>query len=622
MQRRKLDRYIVNFSSWVLVIVCSFVTHGTHAENVHKDQGGRYSGELHATRSAIIAQHGMAATSQPLATQIALDILKSGGNAVDAAIAANAALGLMEPTGSGIGGDLFVIVWDPATQKLYALNASGRSPSGQTLSQLQDAIKKRQNRMFLKVTTTNPAAMSENTKDDTIPDWGAIAVTIPGTVDGWFTLHQRFGRLSMSRILTPTIGYARNGFPVSELIAESWAEEMSRFRALYNAGEIEEIANLENVFLSQGMPPAQGDLFRNPDLANTLSQIATEGRNTFYSGSIAHAMDRYFRRIGSPIRAADLAAHRSVWVEPVSTNYRGYDVWELPPNSQGIAALQMLNILEGYNLKAMGRKSPIFWHVLTEAKKQAFADRARFYADPDFAKVPVAELISKERAARQRAAISLHKASKTNVAVLPVDGSNDTIYLTVADSDGMMVSLIQSNYIGMGSGLVPDNGAGQTLGFILQNRGAQFSLDPHHPNVYAPGKRPFHTIIPGFVTKKGKPLMSFGVMGGTMQPQGHAQIIINMIDFGMGVQAAGDAARLHHDGSPDPESGAAMQNGGVVELESGISNEIAEALRMKGHNVRYAIWPFGGYQAIWRDPETGFYWGASEFRMDGQAAGY
>jgi gamma-glutamyltranspeptidase / glutathione hydrolase len=615
MRCKKRKAYIARLVRRAFVIANLVATHGVHAETVHKDQGGRYSGAPHATRSPVIAQHGMAATSQPLATQIALDILKAGGTAVDAAIAANAALGLMEPTGSGIGGDLFAIVWDPATQKLYGLNASGRAPTGQTLDQLKREIRKRQKRISLKVA-------SQNIDDGTIPDWGAIAVTIPGTVDGWFTLHQRFGRLPMSKILAPTIGYARDGFPVSELIAESWSEEMARFRKLHERGEIEDIANLEKVFLSQGKPPAQGALFRNPDLANTLLQIAAGERDAFYSGPTAKAMDVYFRRIGSPIRAADLAAHKSEWVEPVSVNYRGYDVWELPPNGQGIAALQMLNILEGYDLKAMGRHSPDFWHVLTEAKKQAFADRAHFYADPDFAKIPVADLISKGRAAKQRLAISMDKASKTDNAILPVDGSKDTIYLTVADSRGMMVSLIQSNYIGMGSGLVPDNGTGGTLGFILQNRGAQFSLDPDHANVYAPGKRPFHTIIPGFVTKGGKPLLSFGVMGGTMQPQGHAQIIINMIDFGMGVQAAGDAARLHHDGSSDPEGGPAMRNGGVVELEHGIPNAIADGLRMKGHEVRYAIWPFGGYQAIWRDPETGFYWGASEFRMDGQAAGY
>jgi gamma-glutamyltranspeptidase/glutathione hydrolase len=577
------------------------------AQTAPKDQGDRYSGAAGASRSSVIAQNGMAATSQPLATQVALEILKAGGSAVDAAIAANAALGLMEPTGNGIGGDLFAIIWDPKTQKLYGLNASGRAPMGQSLKQLQDRTKKM------------PRSVRDS--DGTIADWGSASVTIPGTVDGWFEMHGRFGKLPMRSVLAPSIRYAQQGFPVSELIAQYWKSNTAGFEALHKEGVIEEIDNMRRTYMPGGKAPAEGEIFKNPDLALTLIEIAEGGRDAFYKGSLAKAMDQYFKRIGAPHRYEDFAAHKSEWVEPVSTNYRGYDVWEIPPNGQGIAALQILNILEGYDLKSMGRGNADFWHVFIEAKKRAFADRAKYYADPAFAKIPLKELLSKERAAKQRADIDMGKAALADPA-LPVDGGNDTIYMTVADKDGMMVSLIQSNYRGMGSGLVPDDGNGRTLGFMFQDRGAQFSLDAKHANAYAPGKRPFHTIIPAFMTKDGKPLLSFGVMGGAMQPQGHAQIVVNMIDFGMTVQAAGDVARFHHDGSTDPEGGKAMTDGGVVEIETGVSQAIADELTKRGHKVKYSVGPYGGYQAIWRDPVTGAYWGASEFRKDGQAAGY
>ena len=580
---------------------------GFAAEPVLKDQGDRYSGAPHATRSAVLGLNGMAATSQPLATQIALDVLKEGGSAVDAAIAANAALGLMEPTGNGIGGDLFAIIRDPKTGKLHGLNASGRAPSGQSLAALKARIAK------------TPCGAQD--ADGTIPDWGALSVTVPGAVDGWFEMHAKFGRLPMQRVLAPAIRYAQQGFPVSELIAEYWVRGTASFETLAKAGVIEEIGNMRRVYMPGGRAPKEGEVFKNPDLALTLIEIAEGGRDAFYKGSLAQAMDGYFRRIGAPHRLSDFAAHTSEWVDPVSVNYRGYDVWELPPNGQGIAALQMLNILEGYDLKAMGRASPDIWHVFVEAKQRA--DRARFYADPAFAKIPLAELLSKDRAARQRATIDMGRAAKTDMPGLAIEGAGkDTIYMTVADKDGMMVSLIQSNYRGMGSGLVPDDGSGRTLGFMFQDRGAQFSLDAKHPNAYAPGKRPFHTIIPAFLTKDGRPLMSFGLMGGAMQPQGHAQIVVNIVDFGMGVQAAGDAARFHHGGSTDPEGGAPMTDGGVVEIESGVPQAVAEALRVRGHTVRYAVGPYGGYQAIWRDPDTGVYRGASEMRKDGQAAGY
>lgn len=577
------------------------------AQPAPKDQGDRYSGAAGASRSAVIAQNGMAATSQPLATQVALDILKAGGSAVDAAIAANATLGLMEPTGNGIGGDLFAIIWDPKTQKLHGLNASGRAPMGQSLKQLQERTRK--------------IPRSVRDSDGTTADWGSASVTIPGTVDGWFEMHGKFGKLPMRQVLAPSIRYALQGFPVSELIAQYWKSNTAGFEALYKEGVIEEIDNMRRTYLPDGKAPAEGEIFRNPDLALTLIEIAEGGRDAFYKGSLAQSMDRYFKRIGAPHRYADFAAHKGEWVEPVSTNYRGYDVWEIPPNGQGIAALQILNILEGYDLKSMGRGSADFWHVFIEAKKRAFADRAKYYADPAFAKIPLKELLSKERAAKQRADIDMGKAALADPA-LPVDGGNDTIYMTVADKDGMMVSFIQSNYRGMGSGLVPDDGNGRTLGFMFQDRGAQFSLDPKHANAYAPGKRPFHTIIPAFMTKDGKPLLSFGVMGGAMQPQGHAQIVVNMVDFGMTVQAAGDVARFHHDGSTDPEGGKAMTDGGIVEIETGVPQAIANELKKRGHNVKYSVGPYGGYQAIWRDPVTGAYWGASEFRKDGQAAGY
>jgi gamma-glutamyltranspeptidase / glutathione hydrolase len=574
-----------------------------------KDQGDRYSGAAGASRSAVIAPNGMAATSHPLATQIALDVLKEGGSAVDAAIAGNAALGLLEPVGNGIGGDLFAIIWDPKTQRLHGLNASGRAPTG--MSQKQ----------FLKWVATKP--LSKRDEAGTIPDWGAASVTIPGAVDGWYEMHGRFGRLPMARILAPTIDYAEKGAPVPELIAQYWKANTAGFEMLKAEGAIEEIDNMRRVFLPGGQAPKEGQLFQNPDLARTLTTIAKGGRDAFYKGELAQAMDGYFKRIGAPHRLADLAAHKSEWIDPVSVNYRGFDVWELPPNGQGIAALQMLNILEGYDLKAMGRGSADFWHVFVEAKKAAFADRARFYADPAFAKIPLKELLSKDRAAKQRASIDPAKAAQSDMPGLPIDGvAKDTIYMTVADKDGMMVSLIQSNYRGMGSGLIPDDGKGGTLGFMFQDRGAQFSLDPQHANSWQPGKRPFHTIIPAFMTKDGKPLMSFGLMGGAMQPQGHAQVVVNMVDFGMTVQAAGDVARFHHDGSTDPEGGAPMTGGGVLELESGVPTSVAEELKKRGHNVKYSVGPYGGYQAIWRDPVTGVYWGASEFRKDGQAAGY
>ncbi len=543
----------------------------------------RITGETFASRSEVIAPHGMAATSQPLATQIALDILKAGGSAVDAAIAANAALGLMEPVGCGIGGDLFAIVWDAEKGELTGLNASGRSPASLTLEYFREQGLEK------------------------IPALGPLPVSVPGTVDGWFELHGRYGRLPMQEILAPAIRYAREGFPVSELIAYYWQR---------NAGYLEEYPGFAETFMPNGRAPRKGEMFANPRLADTLEKIAQEGRDVFYRGEMARKIADYMQENGGFLTYEDMAAHRSEWVEPVSTTYRGWEVFELPPNGQGIAALQMLNILEGFDIASMGFGSADYLHVLTEAKKLAFEDRARYYADMDFADVPVERLISKEYAAERRELIDMERAARSLPAGDVQLENGDTIYLTVADSDGNMVSLIQSNYRGMGSGMTPGD-----LGFVLQDRGELFSLEPGHPNVYEPGKRPFHTIIPAFVMRDGKPLMSFGVMGGAMQPQGHTQIIVNMVDFGMNLQEAGDAPRLRHSGSSQP-TGETMTDGGTVYLEHGFDEAVHRALLRRGHRLGGTDGGFGGYQAIMKDHGEGVYYGASESRKDGQAAGY
>ncbi len=562
-----------------------------------------------ATRPEVFAPRAMAATSHPLATQVALDILRAGGSAVDAAIAANAALGLMEPTGCGVGGDLFAIVWDPKTGKLHGYNGSGRAPAAATLEAMRAAVRASADRPDLYLSTTPPEARAEQ-----IPAFGALPVTVPGCVDGWFALHERFGRLPMDRVLRPAIDYAQSGFPLTEVIADAWARSALRFSTF---------PNFAAAFTLDGRAPAKGELWRNPHLARTLSAIAQGGRDAFYTGPIADAIAGTVRAQGGLLAPEDLARHRGEWVEPVSANYRGYDVWELPPSGQGIAALQILNILERYDLKSMGFGSADYVHLFVEAKKLAFEDRARFYADPAFAKAPVATLISKDYAAKRAALIDMTRAAR---AVEPgaIPAGADTIYLTVADESGMMVSLIQSNFRGMGSGVVPADAQGQPLGFMLQNRGEQFALVDGHPNVIAPGKRPFHTIIPAFITKDGAPWMSFGVMGGPMQPQGHAQIVVNLIDFGMNLQQAGDAPRIHHDGSTEPQGQVRpTDDGGVLNLEPGFTPAVREELTRRGHRLVPADRAvFGGYQAIRRDPKTGVYTGASESRKDGHAAGY
>lgn len=546
--------------------------------------GDRPAGKPFATRSEVIARNGMAATSQPLATLAALDVLKEGGSAVDAAIAANAVLALTEPTGCGIGGDLFAIVWDGKSQSAHGLNASGRSPATLTLEEFHKRQLKR------------------------IPSFGVLPISVPGCVDGWFQLHARFGKLPFKRLMQPAIQYARDGFPVTEIIAAAWKSGETVFR---------DQPGFADTFLINGKAPQTGDIFRNPSLADTLERIAADGRDSFYKGDLAHQIAGFVQKHGGFLSTEDLANHSSNWIEPVSVNYRGYDVWELPPNGQGIAALQILNLLEPFNLREAGFGSRLHAHLFIEAKKLAFEDRARLYADPDFASVPVQQLISKKYADERRKLIDPNTAALSFPTGLPhaVD-HGDTIYLTVADKDRNMVSLIQSNYRGFGSGVCPTG-----LGFSLQDRGEMFDLQPGRMNSYAPRKRPFHTIIPAFVTKDGNPFLSFGVMGGATQPQGHVQILLNIIDFGMNTQEAGDAPRILHSGSSEP-TGEIMTAGGTVALESGFDPKLTHDLKASGHTIRDARGEFGGYQGIRYDAERRIYFGASESRKDGMAAGY
>ena len=564
-------------------------------------RGDRYAGAEWATRSPVLAQHGMAATEQPLATQIAVDILKKGGSAVDAAIAANAAIGLMQPVLNGIGGDLFAIVYDPKTRKLYGYNSSGRSPMGRDLGKLKSEIE----------ATYKKAGLPYKAH---IPPLGSLPVTVPGTVDGWFALHKKFGRLPMRTDLAPAIAYAKDGFPVTQLIAAYWKGNMAAFEK--NAALIEELDNARHTYLIDGHTPAQGEIFKNPDLAHTYSLLAARGRDVFYKGAIARTIDAYFKRIGGDLRYEDFAKHHGEWVTPLSVNYRGYDVYELPPNGQGAAALQMLQILNGYDLKKMGAGSADALTAMLEAKRLAFEDLAKWYGDPAFAHVPIKGLVSDRYADVQRKLIDLKHANPNIGPGDPKLFDGDTIYLTTADKNGMMVSLIQSNYRGMGSGLVADH-----LGFMFQDRGELCSLDPSSPNVYAPGKRPFHTIIPAFVMKDGQPFMSFGLMGGDMQPQGHVQVLTDIIDFGMNVQEAGDAARWRHYGGAEV-TGEPSEGTGTVEMESGFTPEVKAELGKRGYKVVGGSGNFGGYQAIMFNAKNHVYWGASEMRKDGGVGGY
>ena len=575
---------MITSSQRLLAALSLLLTFGVQA------QVDRITGRAFATRSDVLAQHGMVCTSHPLASQVGLDVLKAGGSAVDAAIAANAALGLMEPVSCGIGGDLFAIVYSAKDSKVYGLNASGRSPLGLSYDQLQAELAK--------------------LNRTTIPSRGLLPISVPGAVDGWFELHRKFGKLPMQQVLAPAIRYAQEGFPVTELIAYYWNIGVQNARADRLPG-----AFLET-FAPRGHAPACGEIFRNPDLANTYALLAQKGPDAYYHGEIADKIDAFMRAKGGWLRKLDFEKHTSTWVTPVSVKYRGYDVLELPPNGQGIAALQMLNILEGFDLRAMGFLSADALHVMIEAKKLAFEDRAKFYADPEFGSVPVKGLLSKSYAAERRKLIRPDRAARSYDAGNPALQQGDTIYLATADAEGNMVSLIQSNYRGMGSGIVVPG-----LGFAFQDRGEMFVLEAGHANVFAPGKRPFHTIIPAFIMKDGRPFMSFGVMGGAMQPQGHVQIVVNIVDFGLGLQEAGDAARWQHEGSTDYNL-PRMTSGGWVNLESGIPWATVAELKRRGHDIRTDLGGYGGYQAVLWDATNKVYRGASESRKDGCAVGY
>jgi gamma-glutamyltranspeptidase / glutathione hydrolase len=562
-------------------------------------RGDRYSGASWATRSPILGQHGMAATAVPAATEVAIDILKKGGSAVDAAIAANATLGLMEPVSNGIGGDLFAIVWDPKTKKLYGYNGSGRAAKGRDLAAMIAKVKAVDAKLGVPYSAH-------------IPKYGSLPITVPGTVDGWGALHAKFGKLALAQDLAPAIAYAEHGFPVTQLVALYWQGNMKAFAR--GAGMIEELDNAKATYLIDGKAPVEGQIFRNPALAHTLTLIAKGGRDAFYKGEIAHKIDAYFKRIGGDLRYGDFASHHGEWVEPLGVNYRGYDVYELPPNGQGAAVLQMLQILKGFDLKKMGAGSADALTAMLEAKRLTYEDLAKWYADPAFVHVPITELLSDKYADARRKLIDLSHANPNVGPGDPRLGQGDTTYLTTADKDGMMVSIIQSNYRGMGSGLVADH-----LGFMFHDRGELFSLDPNAANVYAPGKRPFQTIIPGFVMKDGQPFMSFGLMGGDMQPQGHVQVLTNIIDFGMNVQEAGDAARWYHTGGS--EVTGEPPSGNNVEMETGFDPAVKAALAARGYTIKPGTGAFGGYQAIMRMP-NGVYWGGSEMRKDGLALGY
>ncbi len=570
---------------FVIWSACCWISPSTHASAADRPASLSIEG-----RSTVVARNGMIATSQPLATQAGLDVLRRGGNAVDAALAANAVQGVVEPMSCGIGGDLFVLYWDAKTKKLYGLNASGRSPYELTIEKVR------------------AAGHAE------IPDVGPLSWSVPGCVDGWEMLRARFGTWNLADILTPAIDYAEGGFPVSPVIAASWQSAAQSLAATTESRETFLIGKPEE---SKRRAPRVGEMFRNPRLAETYRRLASGGADEFYKGSIARELAAYSKSVGGYISERDLYEHKSDWIEPVSTSYRGYDVWELPPNGQGIAVLQMLNLLEPYDLAKLGRGSPEYLHLFLEAKKLAYADRARYYADPSMADVPTERLISKEYAQARGKLISPHGVLTGVPHGHEKLVHGDTIYLTVVDKDRNCCSLIQSNYYGFGSQYT----AGK-LGFALQNRGALFSLDPEHPNALAPHKRPFHTIIPAMVTKEGEPVFCFGVMGGDMQPQGHVQVLVNLIDFGLNPQAAGDAARVRHTGSATPTGEPQAPGGGSVQVESGISDEAVAELRRLGHQVSRARGGFGGYQGIWIDRKNNTLHGASETRTDGAAAGW
>jgi gamma-glutamyltranspeptidase / glutathione hydrolase len=575
MMRRVIDRNCLALV-WLLLGAVSVSQSSLRAQSPGEyDRPGK---NPHQSRSAVIAKHGIVCCAQPLAAEVGLDVLKAGGNAVDAAIATNAMLGLVEPGSCGMGGDLFCIYWDAKTQKLYGLNASGRSPYAMT----REALRQQGIRGFS----------------------GVYSWTVPGCVDGWDQLRQRFGTMSLAQLVAPAIKYGEEGFPVSEIIGHGWPR---RGRD----------PSMTATYCPNGRVPEIGELFRNPELAASYRVIATKGRDGFYRGPIAEQIVAASRERHGFFELKDFADHTSEWVEPVSTNYRGYDVWELPPNGQGIAVLEVLNLLEGYDLRSMGRHSADYLHVFIEAKKLAYADRAKFYADPAFHKLPVAELISKSYAERRRKLIDpKHAATSVPTGDPVLAASRDTTLLCVVDKDRNCCSLIQSNSAHFGSRIVPGH-----VGFVMQNRGSGFSLDGQSWNALEPHKRPFHTIIPAFVTKDGKPWLCFGVMGGDLQPQGQVQVLVNLIDFGLDVQAAGDAARTSHAGSQSPGGHGMDPSGGTVTLESGVPEAVLDELAKRGHHVKRGG-SGGGYEGIRIDQEHGTIHGGTEARKDGAAVGY
>lgn len=551
------------------------------------DRIGRYdrpSGPVAQSRSLVYARGGMACTSDPRATAAALRVLEEGGSAVDAAIAANAVLGVVEPMSCGLGGDLYSIVWDAKTQQIYGLNASGRAPKSLTRKVFQEK------------------GLQE------IPLYGPLSWSVPGCVSGWFDLHSKFGRLRMDQVLAPAIGLAEQGFPVSPVIAGFWTKGEQSFQ---------DWPHSKQTFLLQGKKaPVAGDVFRNPRLAASMRAISKNGADAFYRGDIAQKIVDFSRKNGGYLAIEDFTEHENTWVDPISTEYRGFDVWQIPPNGQGLAVLQMLNVLEQHDLRSMGWGSADTVHLLLEAKKLAYADRARYYADMAFVDVPVDALKSKSYAKHQNARIDMARAMTEIEAGDTKLIHGDTVYLCVVDKDRNCCSLIQSNYHGFGSQIVPGD-----VGFVLQNRGNLFALSDDHPNRLEPAKRPFHTIIPSLVTKDGKPVFVFGVMGGDMQPQGQVQVLVNWIDFGMNIQMAGDAARVRHEGSPTPTLVPGDPDGGVVHYESGLPDETVEELNRRGHKTQPARTSMGGYQGILIDWERGVLQGATESRNDGLALG-
>jgi gamma-glutamyltranspeptidase/glutathione hydrolase len=561
--------------------------------------GDRPSGASFASRSAALGCSGAAGTAHPLATQVAIDILKRGGSAVDAAIAANALLGFVEPVSSGLGGDCYAFVWDPRAGKLEGMASSGRSPKGLSLETAR--------------------ARAQN---GVLPKLGAVTVSTPGALDGWWTLHQRYGKLKWAELFEPAIHYCEAGSPAPQIIAWYIKRNMAIF--LRPGSGVEETANAVATYMPGGKAPEENDVRRNPDLARTYRMIAEGGRDAFYDGPIATTIEAYFKRIGGWLSRDDLREHHAEWVEPLVTKYRGIDVYAMGANTQGLATLQMLNIIEQFDLREYGFQSPQSLHVQVEAKRLAYEDRARYYADPHFAKIPIDWLNSKEYAKNRAKLIRLDRILEPvspGQAPGQAPSHGDTTYFTTADKDGMMVSMIQSNFRGMGSGLVADG-----LGFMFQDRGELFSLNNGHPNLYAPGKRPFQTIIPGFAAKDGVPWLAFGVMGGDMQPQGQSQIIINRVDYGLDVQAAGDSPRWHHEGSSQSmgEDPPNLTPRGVLRLEAGVPVETRKALISIGWPMGESDGGFGRYECVenMKRGEDRVYAAASEMRADGTALAY